>query len=99
MRKSLDDITDEDLAEIKNLAAVFYSPKEIAMIRDYDIALFVDECNAEGTKCYQAYYGGMLQSEYELRTSIVKLAKAGSSPAQTMSMDLLKQSKVKRQDK
>jgi hypothetical protein len=44
---------------------------------------------------YKAYYKGRLQSEYDLRKSVVKLAKSGSSPAQTMAMDMLNKSKLK----
>lgn len=95
MQKSLDDITDADLEEINKMAAVFFTPKEIAMVLEVDLISFVDACNNEENKFYNAFMGGRLKSEYELRLSVVKLAKQGSSPAQTMSLEMLKQSQMK----
>ena len=95
MLKSLVDITDEDLLEIKNMAAVFFTPKQIATALEIDQASFIEECRQEGSNCYLAFEGGRLLSEFELRTSIVKLAKSGSSPAQTMALEMLKTSTMK----
>lgn len=99
MQKSLDDITEADFEEIKAMAAVFFTPKEIAMVLEVDITAFIDACGLEGTKLYNAFFSGRLHSEYELRKSIVKLAKSGSSPAQTMSLDMLKISIMKMMEK
>ena len=95
MQKSLDDITDADLEEISKMAVVFFTPKEIAMVLEVDVNAFIEACNTEGDKCYTAFMSGRLKSEYELRLSVVKLAKQGSSPAQTMSLEMLKQSQMK----
>ncbi len=95
MPKSLDDITDAEIEEIKTMAAVFFTPKEIALVLEVDANEFIEACTAEGNKFYNAFAGGRLKSEFELRLSIVKLAKSGSSPAQTMSMEMLKNSQMK----
>lgn len=98
MLKSLNEITQEDLEEITNLAAVYFTPAEIARIREIKTEDFVDACNTEGTAAFTAYNKGILQSEFKLRSGINMLAFAGSSPAQAMAMDMLKQSKIKRRE-
>lgn len=95
MQKYLCSLSDADFTEIKNLAALFFTPREIAVMLELPADLFVQECATIDTKCYLAFHAGRLQQEVDLRTSIIKLAKSGSSPAQTMAMDLLKQSKIK----
>lgn len=98
MQKSLNDLSSEDFEEIKKMASVFFSPKEIALCMELAISEFVEECNTQETACFNAYQGGLLLSEYEVRLSIVKFAKAGSTPAQTMSMDMLNKVKLKMND-
>ncbi len=98
MQKCLDDITDAEMEEIKTMAAVFFTPKEIALVLEVDVKEFNEACTSEGNKFYNAFAGGRLKSEFELRLSIVKLAKSGSSPAQTMSLDMLKTSQMKMMD-
>lgn len=93
MPKSLNDITD--MKEVEELAAVYFTPKEIATIIEVPFAEVEAALCEEGSLFYLAFHKGRLQSEYDLRKSIVKLAKSGSSPAQTMAMDLLQKSKLK----
>lgn len=95
MQKSFPDITESQAQEIRNLAALFFTPKEIARMMEFPAADFVDLCEIEGTAIYNAFHAGRLQSEVDLRTGILKLAKSGSSPAQTMALDLLNKSKLK----
>ena len=99
MQKSLSELTDQDLAQVKNFASLFYTPREIAIILEIDISMFVHGCQEEGSPSFNAFYAGRLLSETELRTSILKLAKAGSSPAQTMALDLYKNSTMKMMDR
>lgn len=93
MPKSLNDITD--LKEVEELAMVFFTPLEIATIIEVPFAEVEVALCEEDSLFYKAFHKGRLQSEYDLRKSIVKLAKSGSSPAQTMAMDLLMKSKIK----
>lgn len=95
MLKSLDDITEADIDEIKNMATVFFTPKEIAVVLEVEVNAFTEACSTEGTAIYNAFAGARLKSEYELRLSVVKLAKSGSSPAQTMSLEMVKTSLMK----
>ena len=99
MQKSFSDPTPETLAEVKNLAALFFTPREVAMMLELPIGPFIAECEKQESRYYEAFHSGRLQSEVDLRTSIIKLARSGSSPAQTMSMDLLKLSIMKMRDR
>ena len=97
MPKSLNDINAGDLAEMKNLAGCFFVPSQIAMMLELEPVAFGDAISEEnqGTEIYNAYWGGWLQSEFDLRSSIMKMAKAGSTPAQAMMLEIMKLSKVK----
>lgn len=99
MQKSLNDITPAELEEVKKLAALFFTPREIAIMLELPQSDFVAACDQEGTACYNSFFAGRLQSEVDLRTSTIKLAKAGSSPAATMAMGLLNQSTIKMMDR
>ncbi|MEP7111198.1 MAG: hypothetical protein ABI760_24595 [Ferruginibacter sp.] len=99
MLKSLTDISPDEFEEIKKLAALFYTPRDIAIILEIDIALFVEGCFEEGSPTWQYFNAGRLLSETELRAAIMKLAKAGSSPAQTMATQMLMNSKMKMLDR
>lgn len=98
MLKSLNDITDQDLKEVESLASLFFTPKEIALQLEIEEELILSAVDDPTTGIYRAFQCGRLQSEMELRKSIIKLAKSGSSPAQTMAMDLLMKSKIKMLD-
>lgn len=95
MPKYLSDLHEADLKEVKNLAALFFTPREIAMMLEIDPGQFVMGCDVEGTTVYNAFQGGRLQSEVDYRTSVVKLAKSGSSPAQTMVKEMIDKSKMR----
>jgi len=100
MEKFLNDPTDEQAEEIKRLSALFFTPREISIMLEISpVHLFVLECENESSKYFEAFYSGRLQSEVDLRKSIIKLATSGSSPAQTMALDLLNKSKLKMIDR
>lgn len=99
MPKSLNDITANDLEETRKLAALFLTPRDIAVILDIDTASFIERCEDEECKLYQAFQAGRLLSETELRAAVIKLAKSGSSPAQTMAFQMLMNSKMKMLDR
>ncbi len=99
MLKYLTDITKEDYEQIEALAALFFTPREIAVMLEMRVQDMNDEMMDEESAIYRAFNCGRLQSEADLRKSIVKLAKSGSSPAQTMSLDLLNKSKARMLDR
>lgn len=99
MGKYLSEITQADILEITKLAALFFTPKEVATMLQLNISEFVLCCDIENHAVYDAFHGGRLQAEVDVRTSILKLAKSGSSPAQTLSIDLLNKSRLKMMDR
>lgn len=94
MPKSLAELTEPDYEEITSLAALFFTPRDISIMLELPAEQFIRECENTDSPVYLAFYKGRLQAEVDLRTSIMKMAKAGSGPAQTMAMDLLNKSKV-----
>jgi hypothetical protein len=77
---------DELLREIEELAGCFFSEEEILEI------LELPEMSAEGKRAIRK---GSLASEAKLRKSIIDLAAAGSSPAQTIAVKLMESFKRK----
>lgn len=99
MLKSLNDITEPMLDEVKEYASYFFAPKEIALMLEIEEAFFIECMGDQNNIIYRKFQTGRLTSEMELRKCILKLAKSGSSPAQTMSMDILNASKIKMLDR
>lgn len=99
MAKCLNDLTTAELQELQNLAALFFTPRQVAQMLELPAEEFVFACEDPEHAIYKAFYAGRLQGEVDLRTGILKMAKAGSSPAQTMALDLLKQSTLKMLDR
>lgn len=87
MQKSLN---DEEKQLIEELASYFFTPREIAEMLEMEPSELIED-----PVFMQLFKTGRFQSEMELRKAIVKLAKSGSSPAQTMSLDMLNKSKLK----
>lgn len=59
---------------------------------------FVASCKVAGSKCHAAFRGGWLDGEIDVRTGIMKMAKAGSTPAQTAALDIMKKSTLQMTD-
>ena len=91
-------LTKEELEEIKRLAGLFFTPREIAIMLEKDVTSFITLCEME-SDIATAFQCGRLQREVDLRSKIIKLAESGSSPAQTMAMDMLKKSQIKMIDR
>ncbi len=97
---ALQSLTNEQLEEIKRLAELAFVPREIAVMVELDnIDHFVYQCEVSGTPEYRAFHGGRLQRQHDLREKIFKLADSGSSPAQTMAMNILQESELKTIDR
>lgn len=78
-------LNDEQLEKVQELSSALLPPAEIAILLELpadDRELFVDMCrNHQYSDVYAAYHRGRLQTKYELRKTVIKLAKAGSSAA------------------
>ena len=99
MPKFLNDITAEELAEVESLAGLFFSPREISVMLELPLPEILEQIDINAGNFYRAFQKGRLQNEVDLRKAIMQLARAGSSPAQTMAMDLLNKSKAKMLDR
>lgn len=73
-------LTEEQQKEIEELAGYFFTEDEVSEISGV-------EKSERGFK--KAFRKGNLLAEAELRKSIMELAKAGSSPAQTLAWKML----------
>jgi hypothetical protein len=80
------EINNELLAHIERLAAAAYTPTQIAFAlgqKPYD---FKKEMMNENGDVAIAYFKGFYSSELSVRESAFKLARDGSSPAQTLAL-------------
>jgi hypothetical protein len=74
------ELSEEQLEEITELGSCFFSALEVCEIMELD---------ALGPSGKKALRKGQLISEASIRKSIIDIAGAGSSPAQTLAMKLL----------
>lgn len=84
----MDQLSDDILLEIQEMASLFFSPETIAQVIGVEKDRFVDMLSDPSHRAAQAFHKGSIMSEVELRRSVIKLAKQGSSPAQTLSIKL-----------
>jgi len=87
-------LNKEELATITELAALFYTPTEIARILEVDTEEFENQIKSEHGEAYKSYYKGYYLSDISLRKSILDSAINGSSPAQTLMRDIQKLAKI-----
>ena len=83
-------LTEEQLAEVEKLAALFMEPREVALVLEVDEDKFSALVNKKGTDVYKKYWKGFLQSKTEVNESIINMAKKDSSPAQTLANSMIK---------
>lgn len=86
-------LTDEQKQQIEEFAGLFFTPEDITIIMGFDASEFngirftMDDFRIP-------YQRGKLLKEAEIRKSILKMAVAGSSPAQIIAKDLIEKSKL-----
>lgn len=80
-------LTDIQLKEIEENAALFLEPEEIAVLMDLDTDEFIEQLQLKKGAVYQAYFRGRTTSKKEILENVVKMAKHGSPQAE----DLAKQ--------
>lgn len=89
------EMTDEQLEELESMGELLVTPEDAAVTMGLDCDLLVLELKKPESPLYTAYHSGRIKTELELRKSIIDLAKAGSSPAQTMAVGFLNSLKSK----
>lgn len=89
----MNNYSEEILNEVKRIAAAGYTPKQTAFRMDIDENEFVAALvNAEDPLSI-AYFQGLNTVELVVRESVFKLAMAGSSPAQTLAIKILEETR------
>ncbi len=85
--------TQEELQTIEDMAALFYSYKDIAIVLEVDVEEFKAQMRLEESDAYSRYQKGWITSDMSIRKSLLESAINGSSPAQMMLMELNKDNK------
>lgn len=88
------ELSDKQLEMINELAEAAFAPGRIAFMIDVDPALF--KCMVEDLAhaASIAYYKGFYTNENAVRKSIMQLARNGSSPAQTLAIQIIEKTKT-----
>lgn len=88
-------LSDEQLAQVEEMSGALLPPHEIAILLNIEADqrdLFADICrNHKGNPIYAAYHRGRLQTKYELRKTVIRLAKAGSPAAEPLADAYMKE--------
>lgn len=88
-------LSNEQLSQIEEMSAALLPPNEIAILLGLDANqrdLFIDICrNHKNNAIYLAYHQGRLKTKYELRQTVIRLAKAGSPAAEPLADAYIKE--------
>ena len=85
--------TADELQTIEDMAALFYSYKDIAIVLEVNVEEFKALMRLEEGNAYSRYQKGWITSDMSIRKSLLESAVNGSSPAQMMLMELNKENK------
>jgi hypothetical protein len=91
----LNNYSADQLKEIEAFAGKLMAGEEIAIILCIDESEFLQQLQNKDTDAAKAFLRGLLRTKAELNESILKLAKQGSSPAQTLALKMVKDAEVK----
>lgn len=84
-------ITQSQLQEVQELAGLFFSIPEIAMLVGIDEEELTRHVNVEHSELNNAYWKGKLTAMKELRKSTKEFAEKGSPQAEEQMMKFLQQ--------
>jgi hypothetical protein len=84
-------ISNENKAQIEELGGCFFTPEDIAIILQLDLTEF-NGVRFQEDDFRIPYQRGKLLKEAEIRKAILKMAVAGSSPAQMLAKELIDKS-------
>jgi len=79
-----------DINKIEELAALFFTIQEIALILDINESELRREIKKPNSDIAKAYYKGKLQTQIELRKQTLKFATKGSPQAEAAMIEFLK---------
>lgn len=99
MKPCLIQLSDEQLRQVEEMSAALLPPREIAILAGIPADqrdTFCEMCKTHAASpLYEAYQRGRLTTKYELRKTVIRLAKAGSPAAEPLADKYLKEQHVK----
>ncbi len=87
-------LSTEELQEVELFAADLMSVREIAIILEKDIELFIAEYGDETSVLFKAYQKGFLTTKAANNRVVIDLAQRNSGPAQTETLRIIKRVSV-----
>ena len=86
-------LSEAQLKDIEDLAGLFLSPEEIAILIDVDEDEFTNLVAAKKGPVYTAYFRGKTLSKRDIHANVVKMAKHGSPQAEELAREMIVQQK------
>lgn len=77
-------LTEQQLKDIEDLAGLFLTSDEIAVLLDLDIHLFMNEIASRKGPAFKAYFLGKTKSKKQIRENVIKMARHGSPQAEEL---------------
>lgn len=94
MSKKDQDKTEREISDLEHFAELMFTDKELSVITGIPEDDIEEQMDDESGEYYDQISRGRLRSEAELRTSIFKMARNGSGPAQQMAAALVESLKL-----
>ncbi len=92
------ELTPVQLNQIEEMAAALMPPSDIAILINIEPSQrkkFISICKThQESPIYNAYQRGKLKTKYELRQTVVKLAKAGSPAAEPLAEKFIREQQI-----
>lgn len=89
------ELTPEKLTELEDLAACWFTQKEIAIVLQVDEFQLDTAIHRSGdTPEKKAFFCGRLRTEAETRQSVFEAAANGSGPAQALALKIIAETKL-----
>jgi hypothetical protein len=82
-------LSNQQLEEIRELAALLLEPDEIAALTGIDFQLFLREIGSKTGTVYQAYFAGKTETKKAIHENVIKMAKRGSPQAEELAKDFI----------
>jgi hypothetical protein len=82
-------LTDKQLEEIQELAALLLEPEEIAVLTDIDLRGFLREIESKQGPVFHAYFKGKTETKRAIHENVIKMAKHGSPQAEELAKEFI----------
>jgi len=82
-------LTEKQLEEIQELAALLLEPEEIAVLAEINTDAFFREVESKQGPVYQAYFRGKTETKRAIHENVIKMAKHGSPQAEELAKEFI----------